>query len=106
MMNQKLVQPEALVSLGRIPGLTEIAAEEAEVRIGAMVRHAHAARDSRVRAAAPVLARTLSVVGNAQVRASATVPCFVLPIESTGYSSSSAWQRVQLRINTGATSAA
>lgn len=77
MLTQGLVAPDAIVSLRRLPGLFEITpvtVDGAEhLRIGALVTHARAARDPLVRTHAPALATAFSLVGNAQVRAAATV---------------------------------
>ncbi|WP_214367787.1 FAD binding domain-containing protein [Pseudonocardia sp. H11422] len=80
MVAQRLVSPQALVSLRDVPGLGEVRidsggdSEDAGVlRIGALVTHAAAARHPLVRRHAPLLADSLAVVGNAQVRSAATV---------------------------------
>lgn len=73
MLQQRLIAPQALVSLRDVPGLAGVDHAEGEVRIGALVRHAEAARHPVLRARLPVVARSFAVVGNAQVRAAATV---------------------------------
>ena len=73
MMKQNLVSPQAFVSLSRIPDLQDVALDAGVVRLGALVSHANAARDPVLRKQALVLAEAFSVVGNAQVRNSATV---------------------------------
>ncbi|NMH96825.1 FAD binding domain-containing protein [Pseudonocardia acidicola] len=73
MLQQRLVAPQALVSLRDVPGLGAVAAEDGVLRIGALVTHATAARHPLVRRHAPLLADSLAVVGNAQVRSAATV---------------------------------
>ncbi|MHA6795592.1 FAD binding domain-containing protein [Pseudonocardia bannensis] len=75
MVQQRLVSPQALVSLRDVPGLGEVLVDEDSglLRIGALVTHAAAARHPLVRRHAPLLADSLAVVGNAQVRSAATV---------------------------------
>lgn len=72
MLNQRLIAPEALVSLQRVPGLREIERDGDMIRCGALVTHAQAARHPVLRRDDPLLAEAFSVVGNAQVRAAAT----------------------------------
>lgn len=75
MLQQRLVRPAALVSLQRVAGLRGVEPTEdgTGVRLGALVTHAEAARNKMLRSAAPLVADSFSVVGNAQVRAAATV---------------------------------
>jgi carbon-monoxide dehydrogenase medium subunit len=73
MLQQRLVSPEALVSLRDVPGLGGTSVEDGVVRLGALVTHTQAARHALVRAHLPVAATAFSLVGNAQVRAAATV---------------------------------
>lgn len=73
MLQQRLVSPEALVSLRDVPGLDEIGRHDGSVRLGALVTHARAARDPLLRRDLPAAATAFSLVGNAQVREAATV---------------------------------
>jgi carbon-monoxide dehydrogenase medium subunit len=73
MLQQRLVAPEALVSLRDVPGLGEIELDGTTVRLGALVTHAEAARHPLVQAHLPAAATAFSLVGNAQVRTAATV---------------------------------
>jgi carbon-monoxide dehydrogenase medium subunit len=73
LMRQRLVTPEALVSIGSIPGLNRIEDVDGNLRIGAMVRHRDVELSSIVRARIPVLAETFGVVANVRVRNAATV---------------------------------
>jgi carbon-monoxide dehydrogenase medium subunit len=73
MIQQRLVAPQALVSLRDVPGLRSVEADENVVRIGALVTHAEAARHPVLRRRVPLVADAFAVVGNAQVRAAATV---------------------------------
>lgn len=73
MIQQRLVAPQALVSLRDVPGLRTVEVDGGVVRIGALVTHAEAARHPLLRRHVPLLADAFAVVGNAQVRAAATV---------------------------------
>jgi carbon-monoxide dehydrogenase medium subunit len=70
---QRLIAPTALVSIGRIPGLSGIELAEGELRLGAMVRHREVELSPVVREAIPVLADTFGKVANVRVRNAATV---------------------------------
>ena len=73
LMNQGFLQPAALLSLGRIPGLRGIEVVDGELRLGAMATHRAVERDGRVRAGWPVLARAFGLVASPRVRNQATV---------------------------------
>ncbi|MCW2738788.1 FAD binding domain-containing protein [Nocardioides sp.] len=73
LMGQKLVDPEALVSLSRIADLDQITVTEGVVTLGALVKHADVDRSEVVREHARVLAQSFAVVGNPRIRAAATV---------------------------------
>lgn len=73
MLQQKLIAPAALVSLGRIPGCDFIQREADGLHIGALARLRSAERSGVVREFCPALARAFGVVGNVRVRHQATV---------------------------------
>lgn len=74
MLRQRLIEPTALVSLQRVPQLTEIRLNESgELEIGAGVPLAALARSATVRDTHPALAQAAAVVGNARVRSVATI---------------------------------
>lgn len=77
MLSQGLVSPEALVSLRTLPGMRDIGLIRVgsvdHVRIGALVTHIEAARHPLVQQHLPAAATAFALVGNAQVRAAATV---------------------------------
>jgi carbon-monoxide dehydrogenase medium subunit len=73
LMGQKLVDPEGLVSLSKIADLDQITVTDGVLTLGALVKHAEVARSEVVREHAPVLAQSFAVVGNARIRAAATV---------------------------------
>lgn len=75
MLQQRLVRPAALVSLRRLHCLRDVRQTDngRGIGIGALVTHAEAARHPLLRSVAPLVAEAFAVVGNAQVRAAATV---------------------------------
>jgi aerobic carbon-monoxide dehydrogenase medium subunit len=73
LMNQGFLAPEALLSLGRVPGLDRIEVVDGELRLGAMVTHRAVERSRAVRQGWPVLARAFSLVASSRVRNQATV---------------------------------
>ena len=73
LMNQGFLAPAALLSLGGVSELDEIAVDDGELRLGAMVRHRAVERSQLVREGWPVLARAFSLVASPRVRNQATV---------------------------------
>ncbi|HET7089261.1 MAG TPA: xanthine dehydrogenase family protein subunit M [Anaerolineae bacterium] len=73
MLQQRLVAPAALVSLGRIPGWDFIRREADGLHVGALTRLRAAERSNFVREFCPALAHAFGVVGNVRVRHQATV---------------------------------
>ncbi|MEA2622472.1 MAG: hypothetical protein QOH61_1382 [Chloroflexota bacterium] len=75
MLRQRLIEPAALVSIGRLPEpeLHSIELRDGELRIGALVTHRDVERDATVRERLPVLAETFGKVANVRVRNQATV---------------------------------
>jgi aerobic carbon-monoxide dehydrogenase medium subunit len=73
LLRQGLVRPEALVSLGGIPGLNGIERNDGELSLGALVTHRQVELSSVVQQAVPVLADTFGKVANVRVRHAATV---------------------------------
>ncbi len=73
MMEQKLIAPGALVSLGRIDGWDFIRTEPDGLHIGALTHLREAERSPLVEQFCPALAYAFSVVGNVRVRNQATL---------------------------------
>ncbi len=73
LMNQDLIAPEALLSLGAVRGIDYVEEVEGELRLGAMARHRDVVRSAVVREGWPVLARAFSLVASPRVRNQATV---------------------------------
>jgi aerobic carbon-monoxide dehydrogenase medium subunit len=73
MLQQKLISPSVLVSLGQIAGGDFVRLEPDGLHIGALARLHDLERSSIVREFCPALAYTFSVVGNIRVRNQATL---------------------------------
>jgi len=73
-MRQRMLQPETVVSLGRLDDLREITFDPATgLRIGAMARHADISRSDIVRRHYPMLAGMAAGLANPQVRNQGTI---------------------------------
>jgi aerobic carbon-monoxide dehydrogenase medium subunit len=73
LMNERLLEPAALLSLGTVGGLEGVAVVDGELRLGAMTTHRAVERAPAVREGWPVLARAFSLVASPRVRNQATV---------------------------------
>ncbi|MGH8937142.1 MAG: FAD binding domain-containing protein [Acidimicrobiia bacterium] len=73
LMKLRLLSPELLVDIGRIPGLDQLREEGDYLVIGANVTHAQVARSELVRRRARALWEAASWVGDPQVRNRGTV---------------------------------
>jgi carbon-monoxide dehydrogenase medium subunit len=73
MLRQRLLHPETLLSLGRLPELREISVGGGVVEIGALVTHRDVELHAGVREALPSLADAFGKVANVRVRNAATV---------------------------------
>lgn len=72
-MKQRLIQPEVLVDLSSIAGLSGISEGAGEIQIGAMTRHSAVASSELVRSKVPALAQLAGGIGDRQVRAMGTI---------------------------------
>ena len=75
MLRQRLIEPAALVSIGRLPepDLHAIRRENGHLHIGALETHREVERSALVKEQIPVLADTFGRVANVRVRNQATV---------------------------------
>jgi carbon-monoxide dehydrogenase medium subunit len=73
MMKQRLVRPEVLVSLRRIPGLDRVQTDNGTLRLGATATHRAVETSSAVRERWPLLAETYRHVATVRIRNMATV---------------------------------
>ncbi len=70
LMNQRILTPPALLSLGAVPELRSMEVVDGELRLGAMVTHRQVEREAT---GWPVLARAFGLVASPRVRNVATV---------------------------------
>jgi carbon-monoxide dehydrogenase medium subunit len=73
MMKQRLLMPDCLISLQKLPGLDQIRAENGEIRLGALTTHRAVERSAAVRSRIPALAETYAHVATIRIRNVATV---------------------------------
>jgi carbon-monoxide dehydrogenase medium subunit len=75
MLRERLIDPKALVWIGRLPEpeLSSISEDDGHLEIGALVTHRDVERNETVKSVLPVLAYTFSKVANVRVRNQATV---------------------------------
>jgi len=73
MMNFRLVQPAVVVDINNIPDLSYIKAHEKGIRLGAMVRHSQAERDSQIKERIPLLHETIPQIATIQIRNRGTI---------------------------------
>src|SRR5574341_348070 len=73
MLQQKLITPEVLVSLARIPGLRGVREDGDRIHIGALTVHREVEESPLIRARYPALSHAASVVGNIRVRNQGTL---------------------------------
>ncbi|MBI1877130.1 MAG: xanthine dehydrogenase family protein subunit M [Chloroflexi bacterium] len=73
MLQQKLIAPEALVSLGRVPNLDYVRSEAAGLHIGPLTLLRNVALSPTVRQQVPALARACAEVGNVRIQNQATL---------------------------------
>ena len=72
-MKQRLVQPEHVLSLHRIPGLNSITVTDQEVRLGAMCTHRSVETSAILQETVPLLAESYRHVATPRIRNMATV---------------------------------
>jgi len=73
MLRNRLIDPSVLVSIGRLPGLADISADDGHLTLGALATHRDVERSPVARERIPVLADTFHKVANVRVRNVATV---------------------------------
>lgn len=73
MLQQGLIAPRALISIGGIAGLRGVNRDGHAITIGALTTHREVVDDPVVREAVPALSRTFGVVANIRIRNAATV---------------------------------
>lgn len=73
MMNLRLVRPQHLVDINRLPGLDQITANDGTLSIGCLTRHRALELSKVVWRRCPLLARAASLIGNVPVRHRGTI---------------------------------
>jgi len=73
MLRQRLIAPQALISINRLPGLDTIEERDGSIALGALVTHRAVETSALVRERLPLLAEVFGVVANIRVRNAATV---------------------------------
>lgn len=73
MMNMRLAQPDLLVDINRIGGLSGMTEDGDTLVIGAMTRHADLAKSELVRRRCPILARAAETIGHHAIRQRGTI---------------------------------
>lgn len=73
MMKLRLVSPEYIVDINRIPGLDYVSESDGHLRIGALVREHELESSEIVKTKFPILADTAKVIADPLVRSQATV---------------------------------
>ncbi len=73
MLQQKLIAPGALISLGRVPDQGLIRHDSLGLRLGSLTLLRSAERSAAVRGFCPALAKAFGAVGNVRIRNQATV---------------------------------
>lgn len=73
MLNLRLAQPDHLIDLNTVAGLSGIERTESGVRIGAMTRQSSLAASDEIAASVPVLQEALRWVGHFQTRTRGTI---------------------------------
>jgi len=73
MMNFRLVQPAVVVDINNIPELATIQGDNKSLRLGAMVRHAAAEKDSLVKESAPLVHESMPRIATMQIRNRGTI---------------------------------
>jgi carbon-monoxide dehydrogenase medium subunit len=67
-LNMRLSAPKLLVDLNRVPGLAGIAAQNGQVEIGALTRHAEAELSAEIARHAPLIALAMPHIGHPAIR--------------------------------------
>jgi carbon-monoxide dehydrogenase medium subunit len=73
MLNMRIVAPDHVIDLNRMPGMTGIAVSDNHVRIGAMTRQADLHRSREIAEHLPIMVEALDHVGHFQTRSRGTI---------------------------------
>ena len=72
-MKLRLAEPETLIDISKIPGMSGVAIEDGFITIGGLVTHAEVASSYIIKESCPGLAECAGVIGDAQVRNKGTI---------------------------------
>lgn len=73
MMHLRLVRPQHLVDINRLPGLAQIAGNDSTLSIGGLTRHRALELSEVVRRRCPLLSRAASLIGHVPIRHRGTI---------------------------------
>ena len=73
LMKLRLAEPELLIDISGIPGLSGVSEEGGRISIGALTTHAELEDDAVLAASAPVVAEAAGEIGDQQVRNRGTI---------------------------------
>ena len=83
-MKLRLIQPEHLVDIGRIDGLSFIREEQGAIAVGAMTTYTTLARSEVLRRSFPLLTEAVSVIADQQVRNRGTIGGSIVEFDPAG----------------------
>ena len=72
-MKLRLAEPETLIDISKVPGMSDISVDGDTISIGGLVTHAEVAASDEVKNACPGLAGCAGVIGDPQVRNKGTM---------------------------------
>jgi len=84
LLNMRLLQPEAVVDVNRVPGLGEIREEDGQVTIGALTRYCQVEWSPTIGSRLPLLTEAVSHIGDRQVRSRGTIGGALAHADPTG----------------------
>jgi carbon-monoxide dehydrogenase medium subunit len=84
MLNMRLLQPDAVIDVNRVPGLAEIRDEEGQVAIGALTRYCQVEWSPTAGSRLPLLTEAVGYVGDRQVRSRGTIGGALAHADPTG----------------------
>ena len=84
LLNMRLLQPDAVVDVNRVAGLSEISEGEGEVRVGALTRYCAVEWSPVIGSRLPLLTEVVRHIGDRQVRSRGTVGGSLAHADPTG----------------------
>src|SRR6202158_655012 len=96
LLKLRFSQPQLIVDIGRIPGLSEIKRDDGHVRIGALVRHVDVERSKDLAKLVPLMVEAVHWIADPLVRNRGTVVGSVCHADPSGD-----WGSIMLALNAG-----